>query len=77
MPRKTKKGETLSYIKKVKPSLISHCVVYTAVDKAEDEGKYRNELVNVKGTKNVAETAKIVGAMLIYISTDYVFDVKK
>lgn len=31
-------------------------------------------MVNVEGTKNVAKAAEEVGATLIYISTDYVFD---
>lgn len=70
----TDKQKTLDYIKEVKPDVIYHCAAYTAVDKAEDEGKELNELVNVTGTKHVAEAAKAVGAVLVYISTDYVFD---
>ncbi|MFI3620565.1 dTDP-4-dehydrorhamnose reductase [Vagococcus fluvialis] len=70
----TNKEHTMSYIKEVNPSIIYHCAAYTAVDKAEDEGKEINELVNVTGTENVALAAKEVGATLVYISTDYVFD---
>lgn len=44
------------------------------MDKAEDEGKEMNYLINVTGTDNVAEATKLVGATLVYISTDYVFD---
>ena len=44
------------------------------MDKAEDEGKELNALINEIGTKNVAEAAESVGATLFYISTDYVFD---
>ncbi len=58
----------------LKPSIIYHCAAYTAVDAAEDEGKGQNQLVNVQGTKNVAEAAEAVRATLVYISTDYVFD---
>lgn len=58
----------------LKPDVIFHCAAYTAVDKAEDEGKELNWQVNVAGTKNVAEAAKQIGATVIYISTDYVFD---
>lgn len=61
-------------IEKVKPTVIYHCAAYTAVDKAEDEGKKQNWLVNVEGTRNVAKAAKKVGAIMIYISTDYIFD---
>jgi hypothetical protein len=39
---------------------------YTAVDKAEDEGKELDEKVNVDGTRHVAEAAKAVGATLVY-----------
>lgn len=57
-----------------KPTVIFHCAAYTAVDKAEDEGKVLNEQINVEGTKNVAIAAENIGATLVYISTDYVFD---
>ncbi|RZI49591.1 dTDP-4-dehydrorhamnose reductase [Lactococcus kimchii] len=56
-----------------KPELVYHCAAYTAVDKAEDEGKELDEKINVDGTKNVAEAAARVGATIVYISTDYVF----
>ncbi|SFQ27195.1 dTDP-4-dehydrorhamnose reductase [Desemzia incerta] len=62
------------FIADLKPSIIYHCAAYTAVDAAEDEGKERNWLVNVQGTKHVAQAAEAVGAELVYISTDYVFD---
>lgn len=58
----------------LKPTVIFHCAAYTAVDKAEDEGRELNWRVNVDGTKNVADAAATIGAALIYISTDYVFD---
>lgn len=61
----------------IKPDVIFHCAAYTAVDPAEDEGKEANWKVNVDGTRNVAKAAENVGAILIYISTDYVFDGKK
>ena len=58
----------------LKPAVVYHCAAYTAVDKAEDEGKQVNWQVNEDGTRNVAAAAKRVGAKLVYISTDYVFD---
>lgn len=73
----TDKETTMSLIKKIGPSVIYHCAAYTAVDKAEDEGKALNEKINVEGTKNVALAAKAVGAKLVYLSTDYVFDGEK
>lgn len=57
------------------PSVIYDCAAYTAVDDAEEEpGKTRNRQVNIIGTRNLAEAAERLGAKLVYISTDYVFD---
>ena len=61
-------------ISALKPEVIYHCAAYTAVDNAEDVAKDLNWQVNVDGTRNVAEAAKRVGAKMVYISTDYVFD---
>ena len=69
--------KTMEYITNLKPEIIFHCAAYTAVDKAEEEGKELDEKINVDGTKNVALAAKAVNAKLVYISTDYVFDGKK
>lgn len=66
--------QTMAVITDLKPELIYHCAAYTAVDKAEDEGKELDEKVNVDGTQNVVNAAKAVDATLVYISTDYVFD---
>lgn len=66
--------QTRLVIEELKPEVIYHCAAYTAVDKAEEESKALDELINVDGTRNVAEAAKAVGATLVYISTDYVFD---
>lgn len=65
---------TMTKIQEIKPKVIFHCAAYTAVDQAEDEGKMLDEKINVEGTRNVAQAAKAVGATLVYISTDYVFD---
>lgn len=62
------------FISDLKPRIVYHCAAYTAVDVAEDEGKEHNWVVNVDGTKNVAQAAEAVGAELVYVSTDYVFD---
>lgn len=70
----TNAAETKAFIANLKPEVIYHCAAYTAVDKAEDEGKELDEKINVDGTRNVAVAAEEVGATLIYISTDYVFD---
>ena len=67
------KDQTQEYILKNKPDVIIHCAAYTAVDKAEDE-REKCFTINVKGTKNIAETCKMIDAKMVYISTDYVFD---
>lgn len=66
--------KTMTFIKQLKPEFIYHCAAYTAVDKAEDEGKELDEKINVTGTENVAKAAKAIDATVVYISTDYVFD---
>lgn len=58
----------------VHPAVVFHCAAYTAVDKAEDEDRELNWQVNEQGTKNVANAAQTIGATMVYISTDYVFD---
>lgn len=70
----TNAEQTMAFITNLKPELIYHCAAYTAVDKAEDEGKELDEKINVEGTQNVVDAAKAVDATLVYISTDYVFD---
>ena len=55
--------------------VIVHCAAWTAVDDAEDaENRDRVFSINAGGTRNIAEAANLVGAKLIYISTDYVFN---
>ncbi|MDR1473691.1 MAG: dTDP-4-dehydrorhamnose reductase [Lactobacillales bacterium] len=58
----------------IKPDIVFHLAAYTAVDKAEDEGRELAYKINVEGTQNIAQAAEAVGAKLFYISTDYVFD---
>lgn len=72
----TKFEDVVAVFSKLQPKVIFDCAAYTAVDDAEDVGKDINWEVNELGTKNLAEAAKRVGAKLVYISTDYVFDGK-
>lgn len=58
-----------------KPYAVIHCAAYTAVDKAESEQDEAFR-VNRDGTSNIALASHEIGAKLIYISTDYVFDGK-
>jgi len=54
-----------------------HCIInaaaYTAVDKAESEPEPANK-INGYAVGNLAAAAENAGALLIHISTDYVFD---
>ena len=60
----------------VKPDAIIHCAAWTAVDAAEDErNKAKVHAINVDGTRYIAKRQKI-GAKMLYLSTDYVFDGK-
>ena len=56
-----------------RPALIVNAGAYTSVDAAERETE-RAEAVNSAGAAHVAEAAKLAGARLIHVSTDYVFD---
>ena len=59
----------------IRPDVIIHCASWTAVDLAEDEAnKEKVFAINAGGTRNLALAAKKLGAKIIYISTDYVFD---
>jgi dTDP-4-dehydrorhamnose reductase len=55
------------------PDLILHGGALTAVEACETEVDLAYA-VNAVGTRNVAEAAAAVGAHLLYVSTDYVFD---
>lgn len=59
-----------------RPDVIIHTAAMTNVDGCElhPEAAYRT---NALGTQNVALLAKQTGAVLCYISTDYVFDGRK
>ncbi len=62
-----------AYVTKNEITHIVNCAAYTAVDKAEED-KALCAAVNVDAVKNIANAADAVGAKVIHISTDYVFD---
>ena len=63
----------LSGIGGAKPDVVINAAAYTAVDKAESEEDLALR-VNGDGAGNVAEAAAKIGAPLLHVSTDYVFD---
>lgn len=69
----TDEMQTLKVITEEKPDYVIHCAAYTNVDKAEEDEKTAY-LINVKGAENVAKACKASEAVMVYISTDYVFD---
>ena len=58
-----------------KPQVIINCAAYTAVDKAESD-EVTSYLINATAVKNLAKSAAMIGALIVQISTDYVFDGK-
>nr|MCR5224207.1 dTDP-4-dehydrorhamnose 3,5-epimerase [Bacilli bacterium] len=72
----TNRDRVFEIVSSYKPDVIFHCAAWTAVDKAEDmEDMVRS--INVTGTKNLVDASIEVGAKMVYMSTDYVFDGKK
>ena len=55
------------------PDAVIHCAAWTAVDAAEDE-EAACRAVNVDGTAHIAEACRRTGAVMMYFSTDYVFN---
>ena len=73
----TNEAQVKAYFKTHQPKIVYHCAAYTAVDKAEDEGKKLNYAVNALGTEIIAKACQEYDALLVYISTDYVFNGEK
>ncbi len=60
-------------IEKTKPNLVVNCAAFTKVDLCEEEKELAFK-VNSKGPGIVASCCNNIGAKLVHISTDYVFD---
>lgn len=59
----------------VHPEVLLHCAAWTAVDAAEEpENQEKVWAVNARATEYLAKTCAQIGAKMVYISTDYVFD---
>ena len=60
-------------IAKIKPNVIVNAAAYTAVDKSESEVELAMA-INGNAPKAIAQAAQDIGATLLHISTDYVFN---
>jgi dTDP-4-dehydrorhamnose reductase len=71
----TKQDQVREVMERIHPDAVIHCAAWTAVDAAEDpENLQTVRAVNVDGTRFLAESCKKIGAKMLYISTDYVFN---
>jgi len=69
----TNQAQVQEMISTLKPNIVLHSAAHTQVDLAESEPEQAFS-INAYGTRNVAVAAEAVGAKLVYVSTDYVFD---
>jgi len=69
----TEEAAVLAAVSECAPDTVIHCAAYTKVDLAESERDLAMA-VNRDGTEHVARAAASAGALMVYISTDFVFD---
>lgn len=69
----TDQRKTLQVITEYEPDVVIHSAAYTNVDGAEANSDTAYK-VNAIGTQNVAAASLKIGARMVYVSTDYVFD---
>jgi dTDP-4-dehydrorhamnose reductase len=72
----TDRAQVSAEIERLQPAVIVNCAAYTNVDGAESDEELATR-VNGAGPGYLAEAAKTTGAVLVHISTDYVFDGRK
>ncbi|UCD07883.1 MAG: dTDP-4-dehydrorhamnose reductase [Candidatus Aenigmatarchaeota archaeon] len=70
------KNQVFDVIGKMNPNFVIHTAAFTNVDQCETK-KHTAWDINVKGTENIVKICEKIGAKLIYMSTDFVFDGKK
>lgn len=61
------------FVNNNKPEVIINCAAHTAVDKCETDVDMAYK-INTIGPKNLASSANAIGAEIVQVSTDYVFD---
>ncbi len=71
----TDAAQVRQVLEKAAPDAVIHCAAWTAVDAAEDEENIQKvELINAQGTRHIAQACRDLGAVMMYISTDYIFN---
>jgi dTDP-4-dehydrorhamnose reductase len=68
-----REGSAASAIEALRPDIVVNAAAYTAVDAAEDEPQLAFR-INADGAGEIAAAAAGIGARVIQVSTDYVFD---
>ncbi len=68
----TKESDVRRVFNSFKPDVVIHAAAETNVDRCEADKKHAWR-VNVGGTKNIADMSNVIGARMLYVSTDYVF----
>jgi len=71
----TRRNDVRRIVDEIEPEVIINAAAVTDVDLCENERELAWK-VNVSGVENIVYAAKLVGASVIHISTDYVFDGK-
>jgi dTDP-4-dehydrorhamnose reductase len=66
-------GSAAAAIQSIRPDVVINAAAYTAVDRAEDEPEQAFR-INADGAEEVAAAAARIGATVVQLSTDYVFD---
>lgn len=66
-------GSAAAAVRSIAPDVVINAAAYTAVDQAEDEPD-RAMRINGEAAGELAAAARAIGAPIIQISTDYVFD---
>jgi dTDP-4-dehydrorhamnose reductase len=69
----TDRDRLLEWAAEFRPEVVVNCAAHTKVDACETEVE-RAFAINGEGAGNAAAAAESVGARLVHVSTDYVFD---
>ncbi len=68
----TNREQVIAEMRRLGPSVIINCAAFTNVDGCEEQEALATR-VNGEGVANLIAAAKDVGAVLVHISTDYVY----